>query len=79
MDLASLLYSKNSITIMDNGYGMDENTLRCAWMNIGTSNKEEKRVNLQGRIKTGAKGIGRFALDKLSTATTVYTKSNNDV
>lgn len=28
----------------------------------------------KGRIKTGAKGIGRFALDKLSTQSVMYTK-----
>lgn len=76
--LSELLFSKNSIIIMDNGYGMDENILRTAWMNIGTSDKEEKRVSPKGRVKTGAKGIGRFALDKLSTSTTVYTKNEND-
>lgn len=76
--LHDLLYSKNSIIVMDNGYGMDEQTLRYAWMNIGTNDKEEKRVSPKGRIKTGAKGIGRFALDKLSTSTVVYTKNDND-
>lgn len=79
LELTDLLYSKNSIVIMDNGCGMDENTLRYAWMNIGTSDKEEKRISEKGRIKTGAKGIGRFALDKLSKSTTVFTKNNNDV
>lgn len=76
--LQDLLYSQNSIIVMDNGYGMDEQTLRFAWMNIGTNDKEEKRISPKGRIKTGAKGIGRFALDKLSTSTVVYTKNDND-
>ena len=76
--LHDLLYSQNSIIVMDNGYGMDGQTLRFSWMNIGTNDKEEKRVSPKGRIKTGAKGIGRFALDKLSTSTVVYTKSDND-
>ncbi len=76
--LSELLFSKNSIIIMDNGYGMNENILRTAWMNIGTNDKEEKRISPKGRVKTGAKGIGRFALDKLSTSTTVYTKNETD-
>ncbi len=79
LELAELLYSQNSIVIMDNGCGMNEYTLRYAWMNIGTSDKEEKRVSPKGRVKTGAKGIGRFALDKLSKSTTVFTKNDNDV
>ena len=76
--LADMLFAYNTIWVMDNGSGMDENTLRMAWMNIGTNDKEEKKVSGHGRIKTGAKGIGRFALDKLSTETTVYTKSASD-
>lgn len=76
--LNDLLFAKNSIIVMDNGSGMDEKTLRFAWMNIGTNDKEEKRVSPKGRIKTGAKGIGRFALDKLSISTVIYTKNVND-
>ena len=76
--LEDFLYSKNSIIIIDNGIGMTEEILRTAWMNIGTNDKEGNRVSPKGRIKTGAKGIGRFALDKLSTSTTVITKNKND-
>lgn len=79
LKLVELLFSHNSIIIVDNGCGMDEKTLRYAWMNIGTNDKEEKRVSPKGRVKTGAKGIGRFALDKLSTETTVYTKNSGDL
>lgn len=77
-ELENLLFSKNSITIIDNGSGMTEETLNTTWMNIGTNDKEEERISPGGRIKTGAKGIGRFALDKLSTSTTVITKNCND-
>lgn len=78
-ELTSFLFSYNTITVMDNGCGMNKDVLRSAWMNIGTNDKEERKVSPKGRIKTGAKGIGRFALDKLSTATTVYTKSSDDL
>lgn len=77
-ELNDFLFSYNTITVMDNGCGMNETILRSAWMNIGTNDKEERKVSPGGRVKTGAKGIGRFALDKLSTATTVYTKSSDD-
>lgn len=76
--LAKLLFKQNQIIIMDNGHGMDEEILRTSWMNIGTNDKEERRISPKGRIKTGAKGIGRFALDKLSTKTVVYTKNKAD-
>lgn len=35
------------------------------WMTIGTDNKSNNFITPNGRIKAGAKGIGRFALDKL--------------
>ena len=76
--LREFLFRYNTIAVLDNGTGMTEETLRTAWMNIGTSDKEERKRSPGGRIKTGAKGIGRFALDKLSKATTVYTKSSTD-
>lgn len=78
-ELNSFLFKYNTIIVMDNGCGMTESILRTAWMNIGTNDKEERKVSAGGRIKTGAKGIGRFALDKLSTSTTVYTKNQDDV
>jgi len=77
-ELLRYLFTKNTITVIDNGCGMTEETLKTAWMNIGTNDKADNRTSPKGRIKTGAKGIGRFALDKLSRSTVVYTKSSSD-
>ena len=77
-NLQSLLFSKNTVIIADNGHGMSRDVLRQAWMNIGTSDKELNQESPKGRVKTGAKGIGRFALDKLSRKTKVFTKSALD-
>lgn len=76
--LEKILFAHNVITIADNGQGMTKNILETAWMNIGTDNKEKNYSSNKGRVKTGAKGIGRFALDKLSTSTLVYTKNKTD-
>lgn len=76
--LRDLLFSKNSIIVLDNGSGMNEKIIKTIWMNIGTSDKEINAYSKKGRLKTGAKGIGRFALEKLSQKTTVYTKTKND-
>ena len=57
--------SKNNIYIIDNGDGMSDSVIRNHWMTIGTSNKLLDFRTEQGRVKTGAKGIGRFALDRL--------------
>lgn len=76
--LENLLFSKNKIVILDNGSGMNEEIIKTIWMNIGTSDKEINAYSKKGRIKTGAKGIGRFALEKLSQRTTVYSKTKKD-
>lgn len=76
-ELENLLFAKNKIFVIDNGSGMDSKVLKTSWMNIGTDNKEKEYSSKKGRIKTGAKGIGRFALDKLSKSTKVITKASN--
>ncbi|OBP17276.1 hypothetical protein A5320_20740 [Rheinheimera sp. SA_1] len=55
----------NSIYIIDNGEGMTEALIRKNWMTIGTDNKLQNATTPGKRVKSGAKGIGRFALDKL--------------
>ncbi len=51
--------------IVDNGHGMSAETIRDRWMVIGTDTKEINDRSAGGRVVTGAKGIGRFALDRL--------------
>lgn len=55
------------IYIMDNGEGMTQSIISNYWMTIGTNNKDTNYKTKKGRIKSGAKGIGRFALDKLGS------------
>lgn len=59
------LRSLTQIYIIDNGEGMTESIIRDYWMTIGTDNKATNFTSTGGRVKVGAKGIGRFALDKL--------------
>jgi signal transduction histidine kinase len=73
--LQDWLISQGSIYIVDNGTGMNEDTIRNQWMEIGTGNKEIEFTSVNGRVKTGAKGIGRFALDRLGTQAELYTYS----
>lgn len=53
--------------IIDNGKGMSATIIEDYWMVIGTNFKEENVFSDDGRVRTGAKGIGRFALDRLGT------------
>lgn len=65
---------KNSIYIIDNGDGMGKDTLENYWMTIGTDNKESNYKSNLGRVRAGAKGIGRFALDRLGEIANLFTK-----
>lgn len=76
-ELQRLLFSYNKIIVADNGEGMNMDVVCSSWMQIATSNKESKVMSKKGRVKTGAKGIGRFALDKLSEQSVMYTKAAN--
>ncbi len=79
-DLIENLFTKyNKIVIADNGQGMNYETITSSWMYIGTSDKEINYISPKGRIKTGAKGIGRFALDKLSKKSQMITKADDEI
>lgn len=66
--------------IIDSGEGMTQNIIRDHWMIIGTDNKATNVFTKTGRVKAGAKGIGRFALDKLGgkcEMITIYNPENH--
>ena len=76
-ELKKFFKSLCSIYIIDNGEGMNERIIEESWMIIGTSNKLTNYKSSNGRIQTGAKGIGRFALDRLGKNATMYTKKEH--
>ena len=52
--------------IIDNGAGMTKDIILRHWMTIGTDDKlVNAETNIKRRVKSGAKGIGRFALNRL--------------
>ncbi|MEJ7829894.1 MAG: sensor histidine kinase, partial [Segetibacter sp.] len=61
------------IQIIDAGDGMTDKIIEEQWMKIGTDDKLNNAVTASGRIKAGAKGIGRFALDRLGERCTMIT------
>lgn len=71
----------SSLYIIDAGEGMTQKIVRDHWMTIGTDNKAYNVFTKSGRVKAGAKGIGRFALDKLGNKCemiTVFNPENHD-
>lgn len=68
---------KQCVYILDNGTGMKESVLRDHWMTIGNSSKKKFFRTSGNRIQTGAKGIGRFALDRISEHCEMLTVSSD--
>ncbi|MGA6191667.1 ATP-binding protein, partial [Nocardia iowensis] len=62
---------------LDDGTGMSKDIILNHWMTIGTNNKENNYFSDNGRIRTGAKGIGRFALDRLGSSCQMWTLEQN--
>ena len=65
----------DKIYLLDNGSGMSKEIIENCWMMIGTDNKQVNYKSKKDRIKSGEKGIGRFALDRLGSKCKMYTKS----
>lgn len=66
------------IRVSDNGFGMDEKTIDDNWLRIGYSEKKIKKKSAIGRRKTGEKGIGRIAADRLGEILILKSKSKNE-
>lgn len=58
--------TQNALYLADNGSGMTAQTIQNHWMTIGRSSKKGNYISGEGRIQTGEKGIGRFALDRIA-------------
>ena len=57
-----------SIVLHDNGHGMPFTDVDAYWMRIATANKARQPLSpTYGRPKTGNKGIGRFACQRLAS------------
>jgi signal transduction histidine kinase len=63
----------SALYIIDVGDGMPREIILNHWMTIGTDNKLFDYHTKSKRVKSGAKGIGRFALDKLGAKCTMTT------
>lgn len=67
----------DTLYIADNGTGMTKDIIVQHWMTIGRSSKKNAFVTESGRIQTGAKGIGRFALDRIAEKCTMLTGTSD--
>ncbi len=64
----------SSVYIIDCGCGMDDKVIENQWMTIGTDDKLINSLSMaSGRVKSGAKGIGRFALNRIGKESEMLT------
>jgi len=67
-----------SITISDDGIGMDLNDIERRWMIIGTDSKRNEMFSpIFNRPLNGDKGIGRFSVDRLGSILHMETQKCN--
>lgn len=78
-EFKKIIKEGSSITIYDDGNGMDLNTIKSAWMEPATiSKKTSKTSQNKKRRFTGEKGIGRFASAKLSSNLRIVSRTKDD-
>jgi len=70
-----LISNLRELWLVDNGTGMSASAIEENWMVIGTNNKEKNTFSDKGRVRSGAKGIGRFALDRLGETCQLFSRS----
>ena len=71
--VAVVFVGNEDLYIIDNGHVMTDKVIKTTWMTIGTNNKEVEPYSPKKRIRAGAKGIGRFALDRLGKKVEMFT------
>lgn len=73
---------RGKIVIEDDGWGMNLSTIKNAWLEPGSDNKEkivrEKLYSAKGRLPIGEKGIGRFGVHKLGREIELITRSSGE-
>src|ERR1700722_126276 len=73
-----------SITVQDDGSGMDWETVTTVWLEPGTDYRLQQRENAvrtpkYRRLPLGEKGVGRFAADKLGDHVMLITRSKGNL
>lgn len=73
-----------TITIQDDGVGMNYDDITNKWFFVAYSGKKEKNrsesyVDKMTRHFAGAKGIGRFSCDRLGSELKLFSKKKNDL
>ncbi len=71
-------HAVSTLLITDDGVGMGPSELVDYWLTVGTNNKSVHSTSSNGRVHTGAKGLGRLGIDRLCKQLVLYTKKAGD-
>ena len=68
-----------TITIADNGHGMNTDDVEHKFLNVGYARREDNRKQSpNGRNVMGRKGIGKLAMFSLADEVSIFTKTQDD-
>ena len=68
VSFANVTTPNGEIVVRDNGSGMSMDDMKNGWMRIATNDAAaNSRSRKFGRLRTGAKGVGRFACGRLAS------------
>lgn len=65
----------DSVTVVDDGYGMDAQAVINGWLVLGSSQKETSNRTPLGRTPAGNKGLGRLAALRLGDVARLETRT----
>jgi len=71
IELQGITKPGGTITISDDGRGMDPSDIVNGWLLLGRSKKEKQGLTKRGRLPTGEKGLGRLAALRLGKIATL--------
>lgn len=71
-------FENDTLTVIDDGIGMNIYDIKQKWMHVGKSTKDYTTIleNNQVRVLAGSKGVGRFALARLGQSASVISKKD---
>lgn len=71
-------FSKQAITVADNGVGMSFEDVNNMYLHVGYSKREQLPVTPKGRKPMGRKGIGKLSLFSIAKKIAVYTRKDGE-
>lgn len=74
----NILFREDKIIISDNGVGMSKDDIINKWLFVAYSDKGNNKAE-DGRQYVGAKGVGRFACDRLGKKVKICTKKQDEL